>query len=370
MIKKMRLGGPVVFFLLALSLMPAGAAERDSSIKDNRMETRTMDEIYKAAVREGGKLVVYAGGDIGNAYAETEKAFKERFPLIDIHIFTDLSKYHDNRIDLQLALGNLECDVAHLQTLHDFDRWKREGVLEPYFPHGWEAVYPEFKDPDGAFTAITLFSFSNVVGASVADDAAPREARDYLKPAFKGKLVMTYPHDDDAVLFQFDQIVNKYGWGYIDSLLRQDVQWIRGTTAARDVVRSGAKVATFTAAGALASDGVDKFLLPKSDSFLTWPQTAAIFRAAKHKEAARLYLNWLLEPETIKAMPFQWTVRRDVANPGGYDSVYAYNTDLSAFRRFMSDRGNVERLKGKFEQLIGPVVGETPTGTKGLYLVR
>ncbi|MEV2215808.1 hypothetical protein AB0H86_31015 [Streptomyces sp. NPDC050997] len=29
---------------------------------------------------------------------------------------------------------------------------------------------------------------------------------------FKAKLILTYPNDDDAVLFGYHQIVDKYGW--------------------------------------------------------------------------------------------------------------------------------------------------------------
>jgi ABC-type Fe3+ transport system substrate-binding protein len=41
---------------------------------------------------------------------------------------------------------------------------------------------------------------SNYVNAS----SAPKEYTDFLKPQFKDKLVLTYPNDDDAVLYQFD----------------------------------------------------------------------------------------------------------------------------------------------------------------------
>lgn len=352
-----------------LSCAPALAFDTPAATAPER-ETRSLDEIYKAALAEGGTLVVYAGGDVPDGNAAIETAFKKRFPGIDIRIITDLSKYHDMRIDQQLATGRLECDVAHLQTMHDFDRWKAMDVLEPYKPLGWEAVYPEFKDPDGAFTAIKLFSFSNTVSNSLEDGQAPRDALDYLNPELKGKLVLTYPHDDDAVLYQFDRIVSVHGWEYVDKLMRQDVQWIRGTVPAARTVQGGGKLATFTAAGSLVPGKTARFILPKTDAFLVWPQMTAIFRASKHKEAARLYLSWMLDKETVKAMPYQWTVRRDVENPGGYSPVFEYNADTSAFRRFMADRARVERLKGRFEQVIGPVRGDNPTGASGLYLLE
>ena len=33
---------------------------------------------------------------------------------------------------------------------------------------------------------------------------APKEYTDFVKPEFKDKIVLTYPNDDDAVLYQFD----------------------------------------------------------------------------------------------------------------------------------------------------------------------
>ncbi|MDX3521433.1 hypothetical protein [Streptomyces scabiei] len=44
----------------------------------------------------------------------------------------DYSKFHDARIDNQLATGSLVPDVVQLQTLQDFSRWKKEGFLLPY----------------------------------------------------------------------------------------------------------------------------------------------------------------------------------------------------------------------------------------------
>ena len=49
-----------------------------------KIETRSLDELHRDAVAEGGKLVLYASGDIPNAYAEFETAFKTRFPRVDV----------------------------------------------------------------------------------------------------------------------------------------------------------------------------------------------------------------------------------------------------------------------------------------------
>jgi ABC-type Fe3+ transport system substrate-binding protein len=335
------------------------------------VETRSLDELHKAALAEGADLIVYAGGDLPNAQAATEQAFKARFPGMNIRILVDLSKYHDARIDNQIARGKLECDVAHLQTLHDYDRWKADGHLLYYKPLGWEHVYPDFRDPDGAYVAVNIFCFTNIINTKLVTEAeAPRDALDYLDPKWKGRIVLTYPHDDDAVLYQFDRMISEHGWGYIDRLMTQDVQWIRGTVPARLVVAKGDKAATFTASGLLTTpaDSPTKLILPRSDSFLTWPQTGAIFKLARRPAAAKLYMSWLLSKEVQEGRG-QWPVRRDVTPPAGFANVMNYNTYTVRFRAFMQDRARIERLKVQMEHYIGAPQGPNPTEVKGLYPV-
>ncbi|MET9827958.1 hypothetical protein ABZ078_01320 [Streptomyces sp. NPDC006385] len=40
-----------------------------------------------------------------------------------------------------------------------------------------------------------------------------RRVRDLLGPRWKGKIVSTFPNDDDAVLYPYKLIVDKYGFG-------------------------------------------------------------------------------------------------------------------------------------------------------------
>jgi hypothetical protein len=92
-------------------------------------EKRTLDQLYQAARAEGGKLVVYAGGDIAAQQASVVTDFKKQFPDVDLTMVVDYSKFHDVRIDNQLATGTLVADVVHLQTLQNFPRWKKAGHL-------------------------------------------------------------------------------------------------------------------------------------------------------------------------------------------------------------------------------------------------
>ncbi|MFC4455183.1 ABC transporter substrate-binding protein [Deinococcus sonorensis] len=340
---------------LAQSAAPTTPLERDS-------DGLTLPELYQAALKEGGTLQVLAGGDELNQQDGTVQAFKAAFPGVNVNIRVDLSKYHEGRIDQQLASKNVYTDVAMLQTLHDFDRWKAEGALQPYKPVGWNHVAPKFKDADGAYTGMLIFSFSNVSNsAATPGNQAPLDAIDYLDPKWKGKIVLVYPNDDDAVLYQFYTIIQKYGWTYMDRLLAQNVRWVRGSATPIASLLQEPGTVTFTAAFPLLPQPnlPLRFNVPRTDSFLSWAQTAAIFKDAKHPATAKLFLSFLLSKEFQAYAPF-WPIRDDVPTPQGWKPLAEYNTNHSDFQAFMRDRATVERFRFQIERYIGPAQGPSP----------
>jgi ABC-type Fe3+ transport system substrate-binding protein len=286
---------------------------------------------------------------------------------------TDLSKYHDARIDNQLARNRLEVDVAHLQTLQDFDRWKREGVLLRYKPEGFDQVYQQFKDKDGYYTGFMGIAFSYLSNNSlVPPEQAPRSALDFLDPKYKGKLTLTWPNDDDAVLYLFKNIIDKYGWGYMDGLLAQQPTFVRGLPSSVGAVMSGQAAATIAGIGGLVGNPASPatFTIPSSDFFQSWAQTAAIFKNAKHPAAAKLYLSWLLS-KPFQQQVFQWSVRKDVPPPAGYKPILEYtNTNPVGFHNWMKDRAAIEQFKSQIELYVGRPQGPNPAGAEGPLLLN
>src|SRR5689334_21508174 len=133
------------------------AAQPGSGVRE---ETRSLDELYRAAKAEGGTLTVYAGGDTATQQDGNKVAFEKAFPSITVKMVVDYSKFHNARVDTQLATRTLVPDVVQLQTLQDFPRWKAEGALLPYKPAGFSRIHPAFKDADGAWTGLFVDAVS------------------------------------------------------------------------------------------------------------------------------------------------------------------------------------------------------------------
>jgi ABC-type Fe3+ transport system substrate-binding protein len=253
-------------------------------------------------------------------------------------------------------------DAAILQTTQDFDRWKQQGDLLKYKPIGWNDVYANAKDKDGYWTGAFYAAFSYVVNAKqLPADPSAFSGTDLLQPAYKGKLIFTYPNDDDAVLFSFKQIIDKYGWKWLRDVMAQDPAFVRGVPNATGGVANGTYLATAGAAGDARPNGVQ--VLPAGERFASWAQRGAIFNDAKHKAAAKLFMSWLTSKsaQTNLFASWTWSVRRDVAPPTGLKPLSAYtNTNPDVFARFMSDRAAVKRLRSQVERYVGRVQGADP----------
>ncbi|MFI5555338.1 ABC transporter substrate-binding protein [Streptomyces sp. NPDC051738] len=350
------------------SASPASAAPIGSRSRSGREETRTLDELYRATLAEGGELVVYAGGDTPTQQDGTKAAFKDRFPEIDLTLIVDYSKYHDVRVDNQFATDTLVPDVVQFQTLQDFDRWKQQDRLLHYKPAGFSKVYDAFKDPQGAWVATWAIAFSFLYDTGTVGSATQLTPLDLVDAKWKGKIASAYPHDDDAVLYLFSLYARTYGWDWVAQFATQDVQFGRGSNSPGDAVFGGQKAIGVGTAGSAVSTSPVTFAIGAGHPFMAWGQRTAILEQAKNSTAAKLFLNWQLSTEMQNGSFNGWSVRTDVTPPTGLKPIWEYpNAHVEGFPRFMADRAAVERWKQTFALYFGEAKGDPTPGWLGLH---
>ncbi|KJA17848.1 hypothetical protein HYPSUDRAFT_57461 [Hypholoma sublateritium FD-334 SS-4] len=339
--------------------------------KSVAVEGRSLDQIYQAALKEPKTLTIAWGGDVKASGALIKSFFETKFPGMTLNVNLDLSKYLDGQADLKYASTNGSengADVVVLQTLQNFPRWKSEGRLLPYKVSPWHDIYPEFVDKDAAYTGLFIYSFGNTVyDASVTHlDPLPATSGGFLAPEWKDKLILTYPNDDDSILFLFDKIIEKYGFDYIHSLQAQNPLWVRGTATPALLISpaynngtntSNSRAISFTTTNGFAQGVAQK---ASTDVSISWPQTGAIFSSTKVPDSAKLLFGYLMDDEWQQLMSGDRFATRKT-----YDKLGVFNQsgiDPLAFGRFMSDRQRVEALRLKIEAVIGPPQGVDPVG--------
>ncbi|WP_329267750.1 ABC transporter substrate-binding protein [Streptomyces sp. NBC_01451] len=348
----------------------AAASSTGSHSATGAEETRTLDELYQAALAEGGKLVIYAGGDVDSQGNGVRAGFAARFPGIDLKVVVDYSKYHDVRVDNQFATDTLVPDVVQLQTLHDFTRWKGQGRLLHYKPAGFSKVYKALKDPQGAWTAVAVIGFSYMYNVAAVGADAPKSPLDLIDPRWKGRIASSYPHDDDAVLYLFKLYVDHYGWDWAAGFAAQDVQFARGSHTPRLAATSGQKALGVGGGGSLVAPSTApvRWAVAEGHPFMAWGQRAAILKQGRNTTAAKLYLNWQLSTAQQQSVTNGWSIRTDITPAGGLKPVWEYpNANLDGFPRFMADRAQVERWKQTFALYFGEVKGDPTPGSLGLH---
>ncbi|KAF9562910.1 periplasmic binding protein-like II [Agrocybe pediades] len=351
-----------MYAFLALLLVGLAAASPALLGSSARVESRNLDEIYHAALNENGVLKVAWGGDVQTIGDQVTAAFTKRFPGIKLDLTVDLSKYLDSRIDRQHQVTNGAeefADVAVLQTLQNFGRWKSEGRLMPYKVSEWDDIYPEFVDQDGAYTGYNIFTFGQTVyNPQSLHTIVPTSYPDFLDPNLRGKIALTYPNDDDSILYLFTLITKKYGWQFTRDLLKQDIRWARGTATPSQIIANNNEIAVSFAASSPYVKGVST--QSSTDVYMAWPQTACIFSRTKMPESSKLFMNFLLSDEWQSVFDGKFATRRKFDGQGIFKQS---NVEPLGYGKFMSDRTTVEKWRFQFESFIGTPQGPDPLDT-------
>ncbi|HEY5216564.1 MAG TPA: extracellular solute-binding protein [Pseudolabrys sp.] len=320
-------------------------------------QAQSMPELYEKAKLEK-ELVIYGGGPT-SLYEVPARAFEQKYPGIKVTIHAGFSNVHDEKINQQLKTKTLDADLAILQTVADYIRWKNEGVLAVYKPEGWDAIDKTFKDPDGHYVGVFVTSVSYAYNRDlVKPDALPKSAMDFLKPEFRGKMIACYPHDDDITLYLFYSIVQRYGWDWMDKYIANGAQFIQGHLGVARALGSGEAMVSPDSNPNLslreqrAGKPVD-IAFSKIDPTPVWAQTAATFKDSPHPNAARLFLSWFLEKEQQSKLD-TWSPRKDVAPPEGLPPLFSLKL-ANNYPEFISNTELVAGLRKRFEALTGPV---------------
>ena len=333
-------------FTFASVLLAAAAGRAD-----------TNDQLYAKAKAEKS-LVLYTGGPVGPWEARA-KAFKDRYPGIEVSITGGFSNVLDQKIEQQLKDKKLEVDIAAFQTVQDFVAWKKRGVLLRFKPDGFDKIAPAFRDKDGAYTTLSVITLSYAYNPKlVAAADVPRGALDFLKPKFAGQLVSAYPADDDATLYVFYTIVQKHGWGYMDKYMALKPNFIQGHLGALRSITSGDNLVTFDATvsttGELKRAGQPiEFAFAAKEPTPVFTLTGGIFKAAPHPNAAKLFLNWYMAKEQ-QSQTGSFSARTDVPPPAGLKPLSAYKL-ANHYRELVTNDKLMADLRKRFEAYTGPV---------------
>ena len=345
-----------------------------------QIEHRSLDEIYHAALKESRTLKVAWGGDIHTSSSHLITSFHALFPGIHLNVTSDLSK------NLDTSSSDF-ADVAVLQSIHDFSKWKDQGLLLNYKVSQWDDIYPQFVDPDGAFTGLYILSLGSLIYTSPFLSLSPPSTLSLPSLlSLKNRpysMALTYPNDDDAVLYLFSSLVNTYSWDIIHTLVNQhNVSWVRGTATAAMLMTnnysshshssylhsSPQPIVSFATEPAFVNPSSPIHIydssspsspISYSSPYITWPQTGCIFASTLNPESSKLFLSFLLsDAHQLSMNSSGFATRKSFDTKGVFNQLPLM--DATGYQSFMMDRENVQQWRDQFDDILGPPRGPNP----------
>jgi ABC-type Fe3+ transport system substrate-binding protein len=318
---------------------------------------QTVDQLYALAKQEK-TLVMWAAGPTAG-YESAARAFEQQFPGITVSLTGGFSNVLNARIEEQVRTSKVETDLVILQTIQDFIKWNRRGLLLHFKPDGFDKIGMRSKDKDGAWIAVnTNPIFYGYNTERVRQQDAPGLAIDFLRPQFKGRLISAYPADDDATLFAFTTVVQKYGWGYMAQYMKQQPKFVQGHLGVARSLGSGESLASFDATVSSTLDvqragGKIALAGPTDDLLPVFFTAEGILRDAPHPNAAKLYVTWFLSKQW-QSRTGVYSSRSDVPPPAGLPPLSSYRLERR-YLEFVSSEDQLADLRRRFESYTGPV---------------
>jgi ABC-type Fe3+ transport system substrate-binding protein len=153
-------------------------------------------------------------------------------------------------------------------------------------------------------------------------------------------------------------IIQKYGWSFMDRYMANDPTFIQGHLGVVRAIASGQKVATFDMMVHHTMEEKSEgnpiaVAFPASDALPVWGQPGGIIRDAPHPNAAKLWLDWYMDPAQQRRIG-TWSARTDVPPPFGLKPIfrYAVATNLLAY---VGDQPKLDALRKRFVGYTGEV---------------
>ena len=255
------------------------------------------------AARREGKVVLYSAMDLPVG-EKLGNAFQAQFAGIEVQIERSGSERLFQRIAQEYASSIHAADVITTADASHVISWKRSGWLAPFVPQDVARYFPnEYRDADGMFATSRIWLSSIAYNTNLVKPAeAPASFADLLDPKWAGRMVKGHPAYSGTIMTATFQIVREFGWEYLEKLSKQRVMQVQSSTDPPKKLSLGER--------AIMADGneYNVVLLKEAgqpvepvypaEGTPTISGPTAIFAAAPHPNAARLFQAWLHTRET------------------------------------------------------------------------
>lgn len=193
----------------------------------------------------------------------------------------------------------------------------------------------------------------------------PDSYESLIDSKWKGRLILTYPNDDDAVGYLFTVIVSRYGVSWLHALAANDVKWVRGAQAPYFELKAlhnttSKRAVNLSAVG--PAEWLGKKEVKAPEQRITVAPNMAIMASTPRPEAAKLFVSLITSKEYLMNTTDSTTPTPSYSlnKERGLDAYQNNITQLSNFRLYEWNRASVEWWRNLYEDILGTPQGANP----------
>lgn len=297
---------------MAFSLVACSGGGTDTPAEQPADESSTgtdeMEELI-AAAKEEGELIVY-----GSCEEEYLAAAAEHFQeLYGIQVQFQRLSTGEVQAKIEEENGNPSADVWFGGTTDPYNETAVAGLLEPYDAKNASHLLEDtFRDADGNWYGI----YKGILGIMVNKDElerlgldAPKDWQDLLDPKYKGLIWSSNYNTAGTAKLVINTMIQKYGHDegiqYLVDLDKNVQVYTKSGSGPSKNIGTGECVIGigFLHDGItqIADNGYENIdlIIPSSGTSYEVGATA-IFKGAKHPNAAKLWIEYALSPDCVE----------------------------------------------------------------------
>jgi len=261
-----------------------------------------------AAAQEEGELVVYGSCEEDYLQAACDK-FEE---LYGIKVTYQRLSTGEVQAKIEEENGNPSADVWFGGTTDPYNVCAKEGLLEPYeAANASHLLGPAYRDADGCWYGI----YKGILGFMVNREElermeleTPQDWADLLKPEYQGLIWLSNYNTAGTAKLVINTMIQKYGHDegiqYLVDLDKNIQVYTKSGSGPSKNVGTGECVIGI----GFLHDGVTQIvdngyeniqLIIPQDGTTCEIGPVAIFKGAKHPNAAKLFMEYALSPECV-----------------------------------------------------------------------
>lgn len=234
-----------------------------------------------------------------------------------------------------LEKQNVQADILLGIDNNLADRARRENVLTPYKPQNADKIIDsDLQDALGGDWLLTPFDYSHfaIIYDTKSNVPTPSTLTDLTKDIYRKKLILMDPRTSTPGLGFLAWTLAAFGENYTDfwrNLYPNILTVAPGWSSGYGLFTSGEAPMVISyetsAAAGIEYENSDRFqTLVFNDGHVMQVEGAGLVRGAKHEEAAKAFIDFLISDEAQKILPLtQWMypVNKNAELPQSYKSL-------------------------------------------------